>query len=233
MTAPTDLSTLPVIRLLQERGGAGAGDLEPLERASCRTSRRPRGSPAPRRRRSATSTAPPSRSGWGCRGRPAGRRWPRTTAGAPSRTPPGRRRRAPAAGRGTGWSAAGAGPPSAGAGAGCRRPRRSSGSRGPGRTRGASWCGSKRLRSHSCRSKLEQWPSTSHSAIGPADAGGVGDPDRLGDPEPGRPGTRPSSGMSSVVNEKIPLMPSSIFASRVAGSSACVCRPGRPRSPPG
>ena len=29
---------------------------------------------------------------------------------------------------------------------------------------GASWCGSNRLTSHSCRSKLEQWPSTSHSA---------------------------------------------------------------------
>ena len=136
VTEPTDLSTLPVVSRCRKAAAPG---------------------PVTSRRLSAVMSyiATVSRVAWASAptigdqyraaqssGRgdvaalDAGRRWPRTTAGAPSRSPPGRRRRAPAGGRGRGWCAAGAGAPAAGAGGGCRRPRRSSGSRGPGRTPG-------------------------------------------------------------------------------------------------
>ena len=47
--------------------------------------------------------------GWGWNGLPRGARWPRTTAGVPSRSPPGRRRPAPAGGCGRGWCGSGGG----------------------------------------------------------------------------------------------------------------------------
>src|SRR5919197_973861 len=88
---------------------------------------------------------------------------------------------------------------------------------------GESWCGSNLFTSISCRSKLEQYPSTSSSATArptPAEcvtqtASATQNPDTCGD--------SPSSGMLSVVNENSPLKPSSTFASRVDGSRIWVC----------
>lgn len=86
---------------------------------------------------------------------------------------------------------------------------------------GAVWCAVNRLTSQACRSK-EDTPSTRASAVARATPAEWVIHTASDTQKPCTSGDGPISGRLSVVKENSPLNPSSISASRMAGSSARV-----------
>ena len=169
---------------LQEGRRARSGDEQPLERGHVVQGHRLAGAlrlgrddrrPVPRG--PAFGLAAP-------RVRRPGRRWPRTSADVPSRWPRGRPRRGRPRVSRTGWCGSGAGSRPAAADAGCRRPRRSSGSRGCGTYVGRELVRLEPVHVAFVQVECRAVPVDEQLGHRAGDAGRVGHPDRLGDPEP-------------------------------------------------